>query len=261
MPREARIKSIFSTYYIYQEGNDNNLFKDDDEKKIFLEVLKKMKKKYNFKIYAFCLQDYFYKLIIFDNGNDITKIMKSINVSYTMKVNKFRNQKGRIFEKRFVSKIIDKADMLMEFSKNIHLDSKGLKDCFSSYCAYFEEGLNTELIDTEIILKGVVADNKAKRYQMFINNEDDIYDIVCEYDFCECVDKSKCLKSVKQSSEKLNEILKNKNISFEEMLKNKKVRNELIKICRKNSTLSLKEIGKMFGNISESGVCKILSRE
>lgn len=261
MPRVAREKSIYSTYYIYQEGNENNLFRNDKEKNIFLEVIRKTKKKYNFKLYAFCINDYFYKLIVFDNGNDITKIMKSINVSYTMKINRIRNEKGTIFNKRFISKIIDTANMLLEFSKNIHLDSKDLKECYSSYCAYFNDIEGSNLIDSDIILKGIVNDNSVKKYQMYINSEESLENIVCEYDFFECVDKNQCLKNLTQSKKKMNQILKEKNITFEEMINDKKLRNVLINEFRKNSTLSLKEIGEIFGGISASGVCKILSRE
>lgn len=260
MGRKPRNKAIYSTYYIYQEGKKESLFKNDGEKELFIKVLKKAKDKYNFKLYAFCIMDSSYKLIIFDNGNDITKIMKSINVSYTMRVNRLRNTKGRIFNKRFSSKIIDSGESLLEFSKNIHIDSKKVKECHSSYCIYFNNKKN-ELIDKDIILKGIKASDSVKKYQMYIDNKEELEDIVCEYNFYECVNEGECLDSFDKSKEKLDNILKEKNIEFKYMLKDKKMRNELIKKFRQNSTLSLEEIGELFGGISGSGICKILSRE
>jgi DNA-directed RNA polymerase specialized sigma subunit len=44
------------------------------------------------------------------------------------------------------------------------------------------------------------------------------------------------------------------------LIKNKEERNKMIKHFRKNSTLSLKEIGSIFGGLSESSICKILSK-
>lgn len=261
MPREARKKAVFSTYYIYQEGKDELLFRNDEEKNIFLEVLRKTKKKYNFKLYAFCIQGGFYKLIIFDNGNDITKIMKSINVSFTMRVNNFRNDKGKIFINRFKSKIIDNGKMLLEFSKNIHLDSKKVKACHSSYCAYFNENDESALIDTDIILKGIVAKDQVKKYQMYVNNEELLEDVVCEYDFYECVNRDQCIDTIEKAKERLNGILKQKKITFKKMLSDKMIRNELIREFRQNSILSLKDIGELFGGISASGICKILNKE
>lgn len=260
MPREARKKAVYSTYYIFQEGKNKLLFRNDQEKDIFVEVLKKTKKKYNFKLYAFCIQRDFYKLIIFDNGNDITKIMKSINVSYTMRVNNHRTEKGKIFVERFKSKIIDNGQMLLELSKNIHIDAEELKDSYSSYCAYFKTEKN-KLIDTDIILKGIIAKNQVKKYQMYVNNEESLEDIVCEYDFYECVNKDQCIDTLIKGKKKLKGILKQKKMTIEEVLMNKKTRNELIKEFRQNSTLSLKEIGKLFGGISPSGICKILNKE
>jgi len=261
MPRQARKKAVYSTYYIYQEGKDELLFKNEQEKNIFLEVLKKAKIKYNFKLYAFCIQSGFYKLILFDNGNDITKIMKSINVSFTMRVNNFRNEKGKIFIQRFKSKIIDNGQMLLEFSKNIHLDSKDIKSCHSSYCAYFDDNDENQMIDTEIILKGIVAKDQVKKYQMYVNNEELLEDVVCEYDFYECVNKDQCINTIDQGKKKLKGILKQKKLKYEEMLLNKAIRNELIKEFRQNSTLSLNDIGDLFGGISASGICKILNKE
>jgi REP element-mobilizing transposase RayT len=261
MPRQARKKAVYSTYYIYQEGKDELLFRNDKEKNIFLEVLKKAKSKYAFKLYAFCIQEGFYKLIIFDNGNDITKIMKSINVSFTMRVNNFRSEKGKIFIKRFKSKIIDNGKMLLEFSKNIHLDSRDVKSCHSSYCAYFKNEDENQMIDTDIILKGIVAKDQVKKYQMYVNDEELLEDVVCEYDFYECVNKDQCIDSLEKGQKKLKGILKQKKLKYEEMLLNKKVRNELIRDFRQNSTLSLNDIGHLFGGMSASGICKILNKE
>lgn len=263
MPREARDKSIFSTYYICQGSEGSMLFNDDKEKNIFMKSLKKAKKKYNFKLYAFCLLDSSYKLIIFDNGNDITKIMKSINVSYTMKVNKHRKTKGKIFKKRFSSKIIDHGKLLLELSKNIHLDAKKVKERFSSYCAYIHQNNNNfnDLIDTSIVLKGIATENKMKTYELYITGEESLENIVCEYNYYECIKRDKCLKTLDQGKNRLMGILDSENISYEALLKNKKRRNQLIKEFRQNSTLSLKEIGQLFGGISASGICKILNRE
>lgn len=261
MPRQARKKAVYSTYYIYQEGKDELLFRNDEEKNIFLQVLKKTKRKYNFKLYAFCIQKDFYKLIIFDNGNDITKIMKSINVSFTMRVNNFRNEKGKIFIKRFKSKIIDNGQLLLEFSKNIHLDSKDIESCHSSYCAYFNDDDENQMIDTEIILKGIVAKDQVKKYQMYVHDEESLEDVVCEYDFYECVNKDQCIDTIDKGKKKLQGILNQKKLKYEEMLSNKIIRNELIKEFRQNSTLSLNDIGELFGGISASGICKILNKE
>lgn len=260
MPRKARQKAIFSTYYIYQEAK-KALFRDNKEKDIFLKVLKKVKEKYDFKLYAFCLKDNYYKLVIFDNGNDITKIMKSINVSFTMRVNNKREEKGKIFEQRFKSHMITEGKDLLAFSKNVHIDSKSLDACYSSYCAYFKEDYSNPLIDTDIIIKGIVADDQKKTYEMYIHENEPLEEVNCEYDFYECVKEDSCIQSKEEAKRELKNILRKKELSFSEMIKDKQTRNQLIRKFRKQSTLTLKELGEIFGNISPSGVCKILNKE
>jgi putative transposase len=44
----------------------------------------------------------------------------------------------------------------------------------------------------------------------------------------------------------------------DELLQDKKQRDELIKAIRKNSSLSLKELGEIFGGLSESRINRIV---
>jgi DNA-directed RNA polymerase specialized sigma subunit len=44
---------------------------------------------------------------------------------------------------------------------------------------------------------------------------------------------------------------------MDELLRDKKRRNDLIKVIRKNSSLSLKELGELFGGLSESRISRI----
>ena len=45
------------------------------------------------------------------------------------------------------------------------------------------------------------------------------------------------------------------------MINNKETRDELIKMLRDNSSLTLKEIGKLFGGMSESRVSRIAKEQ
>lgn len=258
MAREKREKDVFSTYYIYQEGPNNELFKNKSEKELFLSIIEKVKEKYNFKLYAYCLNSDSYKLIIFDNGSDITKIMKSINVSLTMKLNKLRNSKGSIFAKRFTSKIINDGEELLSCSKSIHRNNEDIE--FNSYCEYFESK-HKNLVDSDIILNAIIGDNKVSKYRMYITEDLELKEIKCNYNFSKCGDKDICIKSLDKAKKKLSKYLIKEDIEIEAFFKNKKLRNKKIKEYRKISTLSLTELGKLFGGLSESSVCKIINRE
>ena len=86
MARKARNKILYGHYLVEQHGPaDHKLFSMDEERNTLLETLEKVKKKYNFKLYAVSLTENSYKLLLFDNGNDLSKILKSINISFAMK--------------------------------------------------------------------------------------------------------------------------------------------------------------------------------
>jgi hypothetical protein len=68
-----------------------------------------------------------------------------------------------------------------------------------------------------------------------------------------------CLNSYETAEKKLISLADLEKMSREHYIKDKDRRNELIRTFRKHSTLSMKEIGKLFGGLTESSVCKILN--
>lgn len=69
-----------------------------------------------------------------------------------------------------------------------------------------------------------------------------------------------CLRSLEEAKLKLQEITQLDYKTINELNQDKKYRNKLIKKFRQNSTLSLKELGILFGGLSESTICKILNQ-
>ena len=69
-----------------------------------------------------------------------------------------------------------------------------------------------------------------------------------------------CITTMDEAYDYLSEEAEARNATIQALLKDKAQRNILIKDMRKSSTLSLKNIGQVFGGISESTVCKILNQ-
>lgn len=250
MPRKARVKALYSTYFIEQSCRQTVFFSNDDEKQLFLNCLKRSQQQYGFLLLSYCLTDACYQLILYDNGNDITKIMRTINIEYALKLNRpdFK------LTERFKSEIIHTNDELIEQSKRMHC--KGCNEPFSSYSAYCE-GKN-HLVDDSIIM-AIFGDNR-ETYTAFISNQlsliiDDVLGdpigITCEKD---------CIKTLDEGRKRLNELLNQYDIDFNYLLVDKIKRNEFIVYFRKASVLSLKEIGHLFGGLGESTVSKIIKR-
>ena len=83
------------------------IFKDNEIKDMFLEVLKAAKKKYNFIIYHFCIMDNHIHLIIKTlRNNSLSEIMQWILSRFAVKFNKLKGYHGHVWYDRFKSKII-----------------------------------------------------------------------------------------------------------------------------------------------------------
>jgi len=171
----ARDKGEFTTYHVIQRGNERkNIFVSDNDRIRFLDTLARMKEKYNFLVYAYCLMDNHIHLVINDNGNDISKLIKSINVSYVYYFNQIYKRCGHLFQDRFRSEIIQDGRYLLQVSKYIYnnpvkagMVRKAEEYKWSSYNIYTGRCKDIQkLIDTGKIL-GIISNNSAKAVKAY----------------------------------------------------------------------------------------------
>ena len=137
MPRKARVKTNESIFHIMCKSiSEVNLFKDVEDKKKYLLIIKKYKDLYNFKLYGYCLMDNHSHLMIDANGADISKVMHGINFSYAMYFNRKYKRGGPLFKDRFKSKIVNTERYLKTLSLYVHnnpTDIGEFKDCPEKY--------------------------------------------------------------------------------------------------------------------------------
>lgn len=236
MPREARIKDDYGIYYVSQLGSsERNLFENTEDRNKFLSILLAAKEKNDLKIYAYCIsKSNEYHLVINAQGSDISKVMKGINISYALYVNSSSN----IYKDRFKSVLIKDRDTLLATLTKIHNEGKKSKSVYNSFCLYNEKDLtDSGLLDSNDIK---LLDTKENCFDQNTNCKD-------------------CIKTLDQAISKLQELSIRQGLTVDQLIKNKSIRNELIKRFRRNSTLSLKELGALFGGLSESSICKILN--
>lgn len=238
MPRTARDKYHYGVYYISQSSDEDKvLFRNKDDREKFLSILSSVKKISGFKLYAFCvIKSKEYHLIIGTNGSDISSIMKGINIRYAMYI----DDSSPIFKDRYKSILIEDKKDLISILDKIH--ARGIEEDtrYNSYCFYdqgiiFDDGLLDKL-DLDLLTE----------------KED------CLVSMNDCDD---CIRNIEEGYIELKEIANTKGLTVEEIIADKPLRNDLIRQFRKNSTLSLKEIGKIFGGLSESSICKILTNK
>ena len=232
MARQARQMDPFGIYHVTQfGGNGRNLFLSDADRMGLLEILKKAQAKFRFKLYAYCfLSDNTYHLVMDVNGGDLSKIMKSINISYAMYV----KSEEQLFKDRYKSVPLKDGEDIKGIVEKLHQNSM-TSTIWNSYCTYD-------------LLGNIKLD--------WVEPLSSIEDLPDTHEECK-----NCIETLEDALAKLDEILKEKDLQKEMLKKEKDIRNHLIMEFRKNSTLSLKELGIVFGGLSESTICKILNVE
>lgn len=121
MPRMARVKTGEAIYHIMARSiSEVDLFKNEEDKSVYLAKIKKYQKLYKFRIYGYCLMDNHLHLLIDANGSDISRVMHSINFSYAQYFNRIHKRHGHLFQDRFKSKIIKDDKHLIAASAYIH---------------------------------------------------------------------------------------------------------------------------------------------
>jgi len=227
--RQARIKDPYGTFHISQSGGGQRaLFEEEKDREAFLSILKKAQAKYQFHLYAYCLlSDTTYHLVMDLNGADLSKVMKSINIGYAM----YKNQGTPLFKDRFKSTLLEDASSTESLVKKLH--EKGSKEnLWNSYCIY--DPTSPLKLDWVSPLSSI----QEKSPEAPCRN---------------------CINTLDEAKEKLLVVSLEKGLSLQELFKAKDIRNDLIVSFRKNTTLSLKELGSLFGGLSESSICKILN--
>lgn len=90
MPRNSReYNSTTKLYHVIIKGIDGqDIFWEDKDKNKFLKELVSAKEKYRYDLCAYCLMDNHVHLVIYDKEEQLSKIMQSIEISYSSYFNK-----------------------------------------------------------------------------------------------------------------------------------------------------------------------------
>ncbi len=116
MPRSARVTIKKSCYHIITRGNQKQtVFNEPADYQRYLLIVNRYKKRYKFKLFCFCLMPNHIHLIIeVDNPKDLNKIMRGLNLSYTLYFNSKYKKVGHLWQDRFKSRIIERDAYLIE---------------------------------------------------------------------------------------------------------------------------------------------------
>ena len=258
-------------------NNRGNLFNDDEDRLRYLTTLKRFKVKYDFLLYAYVLMDNHVHMIINSNNEDISKIMQSIEISYTYYFNKKYNRVGHLFQDRFKSIIINDDSYIVNLSKYIHNNPKrahmvpyGSDYIWSSCRAYTSFGYDDlKILDTGFILGYFSKNVKLSKLRYLSYMLDDSDDHAIDKMLKDDINKNSCKKIKNVQKLNIRSII-SAVASFyrlpvdDILMRNNKrhsnIRNECLYIVRMKSGETNDRIGKVFGNICGGAVTYGISK-
>jgi putative transposase len=110
MPRAPRLIMDNASYHIIARGNQKqHTFLEEEDFVKYLDLLRHYKRKYNFRLYGYCLMPNHIHLILeIKSGSDLGKLMQGLNQTYTIWFNEKYKKVGHLWQGRYKSMIIEK---------------------------------------------------------------------------------------------------------------------------------------------------------
>jgi len=128
MARPMRIEYPGALYHVMSRGNARSaIFLNDEDRKLFLEILRNVIERYGWKCYTYCLMNNHYHLLIETPGANLSIGMRQLNGVYTQACNRAHRLTGHIFQGRFKAHVVDKQNYLLMLSAYIALNPVRVK--------------------------------------------------------------------------------------------------------------------------------------
>lgn len=168
MPRQKRLLSPTHIYHVMVRGNTGrDIFIDDEDRQKLLKVIYNKKREKEFILYAYCLMNNHFHLVLKEYKDDISHIMKRINTTYVVYFNKKYQLTGHLFQSRFRSEVVASDDYLLALIRYVHRNpvKAGLVDTpqdyqWSSFLSYFDTDSQNRLVQTQDIFRFFSEDLK-----------------------------------------------------------------------------------------------------
>ena len=121
MPRQARRKSKSGIYHVLLRGiNRQQIFEDNEDFEMFLQVLKDCKAISECKLFAYCLMGNHIHLLVQESKEPIGQFMKRILTRFVYWYNVKYQRVGHLFQDRFKSEPVENDSYFMTVIRYIH---------------------------------------------------------------------------------------------------------------------------------------------
>jgi len=121
LPRPPRLYGNSKVYHIILKGiDDQNIFYDDRDRKIFLKQMSETKLEFNYIVYSYSLMGNHVHMVIKCQDVFLSKSIQSLLIRYVHYFNKKYNRSGPLVKNRFNSKAIENLQYFIDVCRYIH---------------------------------------------------------------------------------------------------------------------------------------------
>ena len=109
MPRVARTVISGVQHHVTQRGNNRqDVFFVDDDRRFYLETLKRESAKYDLEIHAYCLMtNHIHIVAVPKNDDSLAMALGRTHLAYTQYLNRFHRRSGHLWQNRYYSCPVD----------------------------------------------------------------------------------------------------------------------------------------------------------
>lgn len=180
MSRQHRLFSNSKIYHITIKGiNDGDIFYDREDRVVFLEKTDICKKKFKFKIFAYCLMSNHVHLVIEVDKENLSIAIQSIMIRYVYYFNKKYERKGPLVQNRFNSKNIENLKYFLTVCRYVHRNPEkaGLEKTYNYQWSSYKEYINNaKLVDKDVLLH--YFNNNIEEFKKYTNKTESIEELM-----------------------------------------------------------------------------------
>jgi putative transposase len=123
MPRQPRLDAPGLLQHVMARGIERTkIFRDDKDRKSFLERVALILEETQTQCYAWCLIPNHFHLLVRTGPTPISKVMRRLMTGYAVTFNKRHKRSGHLFQNRYKSIVCEEDPYLLELIRYIHLN-------------------------------------------------------------------------------------------------------------------------------------------
>jgi putative transposase len=176
MARPLRIEYPGAYYHVMNRGQSRrNIFIKDKGRQTFLDLLADMARLWKVEIYAYCLMENHYHLLLSTPTGALSRPMRHLDGIYTQKFNRVHHRDGPLFRGRYKAILIDAEEYFLSVVRYIHKNPLGTgvvsnidRYRWSSHWGYLNKKQCAEWLDTRSVISRLGGLNA---YQRFMHEE------------------------------------------------------------------------------------------